>query len=148
MTLFVPDADVLVRAFRADSPDHERCAAWLNGGLQTDRIGLADTILADFVRIATHPRVFTEPAPTAAALTFARHLIDAPRSEWLRQGSAPWDELERLAGSDAGIRGDLVADARIAALCLTNGATLATRDRGFGRFPGLKRVDPAAARAD
>jgi toxin-antitoxin system PIN domain toxin len=142
MTLFVPDANVLIYAFRTDSTEHDACNEWLNSALRTDRIGLADTILGDFVRMVTSPRIFTEPTPAAAALAFVRGLIGSPRSEWLRQGSESWDLLEKLTQEDAGIRGNLVSDAHIAALCLANGATLATRDRGFARFPGIKTVMP------
>lgn len=147
MTLFIPDVNILVHAFRADSSEHQRYAEWLNGAFQTDRIGLADTIFSGFVRVVTHPRIFTDPAPPAAALAFARHLIGAPRSVWMQQGAASWDQFERLTESDAGIRGNIVSDAQIAAICLTNGAVLATRDRGFGRFPDLKWVDPGKADA-
>ena len=142
MTLFVPDVNALIYAFRTDAPEHGDYNDWLNSVLRTDRIGLADTILGGFVRIVTNPRIFTEPTPPAAAFAFARGLIDSPRSEWLRPGPAPWDLLERIAQEDAGIRGNLVPDAHVAALCLANGATLATRDRGFARFPGLKTVTP------
>jgi predicted nucleic acid-binding protein len=34
--------------------------------------------------------------------------------------------------------------AYLAALALESGATLATTDRDFSRFPGLKLLDPAA----
>lgn len=142
MTLFVPDVNVLVYAFRGDSAFHDECAAWLNATLRSDRVGLADTIHSGFVRIVTHPRIFAEPTPTALPLEFAHCLAHAPRSDWLRQGSAPWDAFEKLAQTDAGVRVNLVPEAHIAALCTTNGAALATRDRGFARFPGLKRVEP------
>lgn len=144
MTLFVPDVNVLIYAFRADSPGHAAYADWLNGALQTDRVGVADTILSGFVRVVTHPRIFAEPTPPADALAFVRQLIDAPGSEWLRHGSPAWDAFEDLARSDAGVRGNLVPDAHIAALCLASGARLATRDRGFARFSGLKWFDPGA----
>lgn len=142
MTLIVPDMNVLVYAFRTDSPQHDAYRTWLTNSLSAGRIGLADTILTGFVRIATHPRIFADPAPPAAAVSFVRHLIDAPGSTWLRQGSSAWEAFEGMTASDPGIRGNLVPDAHIAALCLANSARLATRDRGFARFPGLKSFDP------
>ena len=144
MTLLMPDVTVLVYAFRTDVPEHEAYRAWLDGALRTDRIGVADRILSGFLRIVTHPRIFADPTPPAAALAFARQLVAAPRSEWLRQGPSAWDEFVSLAESDAGIRANLIPDAHIAAVCIANGARLATRDRGFARFPGLKLFDPAA----
>ncbi|WP_200872857.1 PIN domain-containing protein [Microbacterium sp. CH12i] len=62
-------------------------------------------------------------------------------------GASAWEKLDVLASDDSGIRGNLVPDAHIAALCIANGAQLATRDRGFARFPGLKFFDPAKADA-
>ena len=44
---------------------------------------------------------------------------------------------------DGGAGGNLVHDARIAALCLEHGVSeLLTGDRDFLRFPGLRVVDP------
>lgn len=147
MTLFVPDVNVLVYAFRTDSPEHDAYADWLNNALRTDRIGVADTILSGFVRVVTHPRIYPEPTPPDAAVGFVRHLLAAPTSEWLRQGAPTWEQFDALASDDPAVRGNLVPDAHIAALCLVNGARLATRDRGFARFPGLKWFDPAKAAA-
>ena len=143
MTLLVPDVNVLVYAFRADADEHAPYAEWLERSLVEDRIGLADTILSGFVRIVTHPRIMAVPAPTAIAVEFTERLAAAPGSSWLSQGASAWDRFSGLAASDPGVRGNLVPDAHIAALCIANGATLATRDRGFARFEALRWFDPA-----
>lgn len=65
----------------------------------------------------------------------ARDLADARRPGL--------EAVRRLAAEDPGIRGDLLPDAQLAALCLANGARLATRDRGFAHFPSLRWFDPA-----
>ena len=39
-------------------------------------------------------------------------------------------------------RGPLISDAALAALALEHGATLCTTDKDFGRFAGLRRLDP------
>lgn len=147
MTLVLPDVNVLVYAFRADATEHARYAEWLNTALRTDQVGVADTILSGFIRVVTHPRIYAEPTPTKAALAFVRHLLNAQNAMWLSQGGAAWKKFDALASDDAAVRGNLVPDAHIAALCLANGARLATRDRGFARFPGLKWFDPAKADA-
>ena len=144
MTLYVPDVNVIVHAFREDSADHAACDSWLQAALRSDRVGVADTILSGFVRVVTNPRIFAAPAPTTRALAYARWLIDAPTSIWLQQGPEAWSRLETFATGDPGVRGNLVPDAHIAALCLANGATLATRDRGFARFAGLRFFDPTS----
>ncbi|MFT4229805.1 MAG: PIN domain-containing protein [Microbacterium sp.] len=143
--MIVPDVNVLVYAFRADAPEHDAYAAWLNATVAREALGVSDVILNGFLRIVTHPRITTAPAPIGIALEFTRRLLDAPRTRWLTAGDAAWERLESLAADDAGVRGNLVPDAYIAALCLANGSQLATRDRGFARFPGLRAFDPAAA---
>ncbi|KJQ55717.1 TA system VapC family ribonuclease toxin [Microbacterium sp. SA39] len=142
--MIVPDVSILVYAFRADAAEHSTYAPWLNEAVAREPIGVSDTILSSFVRIVTHPRITTAPAPIEAAMGFTRILLAAPRTQWLTAGAPAWDRLDALSADDAGIRGNLVPDAYLAALCLANNARLATRDRGFGRFPNLKWFDPAS----
>lgn len=44
-----------------------------------------------------------------------------------------------------GTAGNLVPDAHLAALALEHGATIASSDREFARFPGVRWADPLAA---
>lgn len=141
--MIVPDVNILVYAFRADAPEHEEYAGWLNAAITRESVGVCDVVLSGFVRIVTHPRITSAPAPIDAALEFTRRLIDAPRTRWLTSGAAAWERLESIGAEDSGVRGNLVPDAYIAALCLANGARLATRDRGFARFTDLRSFDPA-----
>lgn len=58
------DVNVLVHAFREDSPDHTAIRAWLMEVLESGRpLGIADLVLSGFLRIATHPKVFKPPSP-------------------------------------------------------------------------------------
>lgn len=141
--MIVPDVNILVYAFRAEAPEHDVYATWLRTALATENIGVCDATLSGFVRIVTHPRITTAPAPAAAATEFAGRVLAAPRTRWLSQGAVAWVRFGELAVADPGIRGNLVPDAHLAALCLANGAILATRDRGFARFPDLRWFDPA-----
>lgn len=49
-----------------------------------------------------------------------------------------------MATAGRGLRGNAVPDAVLAALAVTRGARLATADRGFARYPGLRWFAPAA----
>lgn len=143
--MILPDINVLVYAFRADSPEHDVYAPWLEGVVAgSGSIALCDLVLSGFVRIVTNPRVADPPAPTAVALDFVRWLIEAPAAHWLPSGSSTWDRFAALA-DDRAVRGNLVPDAYLAALCISNGVRLATADRGFARYPGLRWFDPATA---
>ena len=60
----------------------------------------------------------------------------------LSEGDMYWPRLRGLL-ADGKIAGPAVHDARIAALCLTNGVqALWTADRDFSRFPRLRTVNP------
>ena len=143
VTLLVPDVNILVYAFRADTDEHPTYLDWLHRALVEERVGLADTILSGFVRVVTHPRVFSPPASVRSAVEFVAQVSEAPGATWISQGPTAWSRFAQIIASDHGIRGNLVPDAHIAALCIANGATLATRDRGFARFEGLRWFDPA-----
>lgn len=45
---------------------------------------------------------------------------------------------------DAGTAGNLTTDAHLAAVAIEHGATLCSADRDFGRFSGLRWVNPLA----
>lgn len=142
--IVLPDVNVLVYAYRRESPLHERYAAWLAdlvGG--ADEIGVTEGTLTGFLRIVTNPRVYADPAPTAEALTFVDALRRARRRRWLSVTEAVWTRFAGLVGSDRQVRGNLVPDAWLAALALAHGCRIATADRGFARFAGVDWFDPA-----
>lgn len=88
------------------------------------------------IRIATNPRVFTHPAPIGAALGFAGALRDHPQAVPITPGPRHWEIFSGLCGA-AAVKGNLVADAYLAALAIESGSEWITTDRDFSRFPGL-----------
>jgi uncharacterized protein len=141
--VILPDVNVLVAAFHHDAHGHEAVRTWLHDHLATGtELALCDATVAGLLRIATHPRIFTDPAPVDHALAFVDILAGHGRGRWLSGGSVVLARFRRLAAVDAHLRGNLVPDAWLAALALEHGATVATLDRGFARFDGLTLVDP------
>ena len=135
---------MLVYAFHEGSPDHARYRDWLRETAASDQpFGLADLVLSGFVRIATHPRIFPNPATIDAALGFVSGLRSQPNAVVVVPGPRHWDIFERLC-REAGARGSLVADAYLAALAIESGSEWITTDRDFARFPGLRWRHPLA----
>lgn len=136
------DVNVLVYAFHAGSPGHGRYRAWLEGAVASEEpFGLSELVLSGFVRVATHPRVFAPPAPTDRALAFADVLRAQPNAVIVSPGRRHWELFERLCLT-AGAKGNLVADAYLAALAMESGSEWITTDRDFSRFSGLRWRHP------
>ena len=143
--MILTDVNVLVYAFRREAADHPRYATWLGAIVAgAEEVGLHEAVLAGFTRVVTNRRVFANPAPTSAALTFVDRLVAAPRARWLSGPAETWARFTLLARGDPGVSGNLVPDAHLAAVALSHGCRLATADRGFARFPGLDWFDPGS----
>lgn len=143
--MILPDVNLLVSAFHRDTPSHTAAADFLVDVVAgSEELALVDQVLVGFVRIVSNRRIFEEPAPTAAALSFVEALIGAPRARWLPTTRVVWEAFTRLSTADRHIRGNLVPDAWLAAIAIEHGCRLATSDRGFARFPGLDLADPVA----
>jgi len=142
--VILPDVNVLVYAARMDSHDHQRYRAWLEAVLASDEpFGVSSIVLSGFVRVVTHPKVFEKPSPPATALAFANAIRSAANAVPIEPGARHWGLFERLcAGADA--KGNLVADAYLAALAVESGSEWITTDRDFARFPGLRWRHPLA----
>jgi uncharacterized protein len=142
--VIVPDVNVLIYAHRRDTPQHDHYADWLGDVIAgAEELGLVEAALTGFVRIATHPRIFAEPATSAEALAFVNALLGGRHVLLLAATDATWRHFADIAASDRHIRGNLVPDAWLAAMARSHGGRLATADRGFARFPGLDWFDPA-----
>lgn len=136
------DVNVLVYAFDETSPHHDRYSSWLRNLVSGEQAyGISDLVLSAFLRIVTNPRIFNQPASMPAALEFTERIRDDPACVQIRTGPRHWGIFTRLC-RETGVRGDLVPDAYLAALAIESGADLASADRGFARFPGLRWRHP------
>lgn len=136
---------MLIYAFRDAAPDHVRYRAWLDTAITSQEpIGLSELVLSGFIRVATHPRVFSPPTPIEAALAFADALRSQPNAVLLSPGPRHWDIFTRLCRQSEA-KGNLVPDAYLAALAIETGSEWITTDRDFSRFAGLRWRHPLSA---
>lgn len=142
--MILPDVNVLVHAFRADSSDHELCRRWLDRVIHGEsRYGLSPLVLSGVTRIATHPKVFVRPSPVSEVVAFCDVLRTQPHCVLVRPGARHWEIFTRLCESGE-VRGNLVADAWLAALSIESGCEWTTLDRDYARFDGLRWRSPEA----
>lgn len=129
-------------AHREDAPHHPVYRNWISEFVAgPEPFGVVDLVLSGFIRIVTHPRVFTRPTPVDQALEFCTVLREQPNAVVLTPGRRHWEIFSTLCQS-VGARGNLVPDAYLAALAIETGSTWATTDRDYSRFPGITLAHP------
>jgi toxin-antitoxin system PIN domain toxin len=136
------DANVLLYAYDKDAPNHLAAARWIKHLFDgSETIGLPWITLWAFVRISTNPRVWTNPKPPQEAFQIVREWLALPGVVVVQPGPRHVELLERLV-IDNRAAGPLTTDAALAAMAIEHGATLASTDRDFSRFPDLRWVNP------
>jgi toxin-antitoxin system PIN domain toxin len=142
--LFVVDTNVLVYAADADSPAHAPCRErLLDWGRRSDPWHVTWGIAYEFLRVATHPRVFRSPMNATMAWEFLSRLFRAPGFSVLVAGDGHSRVLESLVAELPDVAGNRFHDAHTAALMREHGIRVIwTRDVDFHRFPFLEVRDP------
>lgn len=138
----IVDANILLYAVDSTSAHYGRASEWLTRALNGDvRVGLPWQSLGAFLRIATHPRITSNPLSAAEA---DRH-IDAwlaASSSWVPPASERTMAIYRDLAVRHHITGNLVPDAHLAALATEFGVELVSADTDFARFPEVRWVNP------
>jgi hypothetical protein len=141
----VLDVNLLLYAVNADGPHHASAKAWLEYALSGDEtVALPWIVILGFLRLATNPRVFTEPLEPVQALELVGGWLARPPVEYLNPGDEHWDIFRDLL-EEAGTAGNLTTDAHLAALAVEHGAELHSTDTDFARFTRLRWVNLLAA---
>jgi len=143
--MILVDANLLLYAFDESSPQHQPARRWLEETLAgADPVRFALQSILGFVRISTNPAVYERPLRPDDAIAIVESWLGRPTAGVAAPGERHWRIFADVArGGQA--RGPQLMDAHLAALAIEHGATLATTDRGFARFPGLRFRNPIVA---
>ena len=136
------DVNVLVYAHREDAPRHTDYRAWLEQLLNgSEPFGVVDLVLSGFLRVVTHPKIFDPPTDRELALQFVQAIRESAEHVQIAPGPKHWSIFIRLV-LESGCRGNLIADAFLAAIAIEWGCTWITTDRDYSRFIGLEWRHP------
>jgi uncharacterized protein len=128
-----PDVNVLVAASRSDHPHHAAARTWLEQAVTAANQGtpltLQPMVIASFLRLVTHPKVFIHPTPMREALRFVDVLLTAPGAEQPTLG-AEWSVLRKLCTDKARAANDM-PDAWLAAAVIHQSEHLVSFDADF-----------------
>ena len=140
--MILVDANLLLYAYDSESPHHEPARNWLEGVLSSGHpIRFALITLLAFVRIASDRRIYTRPMPPGESCSLLEEWLALPNVRILQPGPRAWRRLGRMC-EEGRAKGAMVMDAHLAALAMEHGASIATTDRDFMRFPDIEIVNP------
>ncbi len=138
------DTNILVYAHRRESRMHGRASRVLRGLAEGDRKwAIPWPCCYEFLSIVTNRRIWHKAATSPErAWSQLNAWTVSPSNQLIGETTDFFDILARLVQRPR-VRGPVVHDARIAAICLAHGAeALLTRDRDFALFPELPTRDP------
>ena len=137
-----PDVNILVAASRADHPHHVKAFAFLDQALAACAHGaslkLMPMVVASFLRLVTHPKIFVQPTPVADAVGFVDALLAVPGVEMPALG-AEWPIFRQLC-AERKASANVIPDAWLAAAVIQLGEHLVTFDADFKKLLGRTQV--------
>jgi uncharacterized protein len=142
--VFVVDTNVLIYAADQRSVGHRLCKELLSEWRgRTEPWYLTWGIIYEFLRVATHPRVFYKPFSLSSAWAFLNAALASPVAGVLQETQRHEELFREVAAEVPGIAGNLVFDAHTAVLMKEHGIRrIYTHDAHFRRFPFLEIIDP------
>jgi uncharacterized protein len=131
-----PDVNVLVAASRDDHPHHGVALAWLQTALQKAQHGmpfqLQPMVVASFLRLVTHAKIFIHPTPIHLALQFVEALLACTGVEQSTLGPE-WPAFKVLC-QEKKLSANAIPDAWLAAAVIAQGDHLVSFDSDFKKL--------------
>ncbi|HEY5637229.1 MAG TPA: TA system VapC family ribonuclease toxin [Burkholderiales bacterium] len=142
---FAIDVNLLLYASDAGSTKHVKAREFIETAARgTEVFCFAWATLLGYLRMATHPSIFTRPLAHDEAAGNVAALLALPQVRVLAEEEGFWP-VYREVTAEVPTRGNLVPDAHLAALLRQHGVkVLYTHDRDFRKFSFLEVRDPLA----
>ena len=138
------DTNILVYSHRAESRFHDQALKLMRHYAEgQERWAIPWPCIYEFFSVVTNPRIWKDAASTPdQASQQINAWFETPSLLLLHETDDFPVILDPVMRSPR-VRGEIIHDARIAALCLAHGVSeLLTKDRDFSLFPQLKIRDP------
>jgi uncharacterized protein len=140
--MILSDANLLIYAYNTEAVFHEKSKIWLAEQLSSpEPFAFCWQTITAFLRITTIPKLFPDAFTQEEVRGFVNDWLSNQNVRVLTPTTNHWAIFERLLG-ETKIVGPKTMDAHLAALAIEHGVTLATTDRDFNAFKGLKTLNP------
>ena len=142
--MLVVDTNVLVYAADKDSPFYSACRNWLeHRRVRADAWYTTWSVLYEFLRVTTHPRVMRRPWNISDAWRFIIGLLASPGLDLLIATQRHAEVAGQVIMELPQMGGNLLHDAHTAILMREHGIRrICTRNTDFHRFSFLEVIDP------
>ena len=140
--MIIPDINLLVYAHNSSAPEHPQSREWLEATLAgPETVGIALVVILGFVRLLSSKRVVESPGSPGELLATIEEILALSSTQLIVPSSRHLGIMRELFEATGG-GPRLTTDVHLAALSLEHGATLASNDTDFARFPGLTWTNP------
>ena len=141
----VVDTNILLYAVNRACPENELCLDFLRGIVATgDTCFVPENIIYEFLRVATHPRVFPQPLRASEAIHFLDGLFCVRNFQILGATDRHWESLRGLVAEQGEPSGNFFFDVHTAALMREHGIRrIASADNDFAKFSGFELLNPS-----
>lgn len=142
--MFVVDTNLLLYAVNPDSPDHAAAHDCVDGWRRGERSWfLTWSIIYEFLRVSTHPKMFPQPLDLPRARAWIAALLAGRSASVLGPTDRHLTVLEEVVARHPRLRGNIVHDLHTAVLMREHGIVeIRTADTDFHQFPFLTVVNP------
>jgi uncharacterized protein len=137
------DVNLLLYASDEGSAQHAKAVAFLQDCASGREVFcLAWITLMSYMRMATHPSIFSRPLTHAEAARNVEALLAVPHCRVVAEEEGFWN-VYRDVTREVPTKGNLVPGAHLAAILSQHGVvTLYSHDRDFRKFSFLQLRDP------
>jgi toxin-antitoxin system PIN domain toxin len=141
------DTNVLLAATIRQLPEHAECRAFAERLLSAASPWCLSWVnVYEFLRVATHPRVFSKPLLWPEASAALAPFLSHPRLELIVETPGHHAALERVVEDAGSVAGNFVHDCHLAALMHEHDVRrIVTLDTHFRRFGRLEVEHPREA---
>lgn len=139
--MILPDVNILLYAYDKSSNLHKVAHEWLETVLSEDEVFFSSHTITGFIRILTHPTALANPTSIDKAVGIVDEWLQLDNTHLIHLEKKNWPLFSSML-IDGQATGNLVMDAHLAAMAASCGAELASTDRDFSRFSGIRTVDP------
>jgi len=143
--MILPDVNILLYSYNKGDSRFDRTRRWfedlING---TEPACFCWETINGFMRLSTNSRAMPNPFSLSEAFSIVDEWLQCPNAIML-EPTKNHQAVLKAVSIEANAVGSLYSDAVLAALAISHNAIIASTDRDFRLFKGLKLIDPLAA---